>query len=312
VRLPGDVRTSVEATAHRGRLRTEFALRPARDGAAERLQGRLGTGGGALSIDTKRGDVALLRGPDRGAAPERVDSFNNGRTYLRTYDRPLDPNPNPDPSPRRDADPDPAPDPARDDDPVDVSGRNPTGERFDYVAPSAVRLRDAAQGQDSVPILRMLAAAAHEPTSEVDLVRDRARWALSLVVDGHLVEPLINVLENDSDWRRRAYAAWALGVAGAGRAGYPVALATKDAHWRVRMHAVYAVAELSGRTAVPWLVEALRDDVWQVRIGAAEQLAAVGDARSAASLREAMRIERHPAVRDAMESAARRLERGGT
>ncbi|HEX8213045.1 MAG TPA: M56 family metallopeptidase [Longimicrobium sp.] len=183
-----------------------------------------------------------------------------------------------------------------------------TGERVP-LAPGAreLALRNAgnASGADAAAIRRLRPALDRAPTSPVDLVQDRATWALTQVRGGELIRPLVSALGN-ADWRVRAYAAWALGVAGERRAVDALAGALRDPHWRVRANAASSLAQVPDARAVTALGSALGDSAWQVRAGAVEALAAIGDARAIAMLEPLLR-DPHMAVRGAAEPAIAHL-----
>jgi HEAT repeat protein/beta-lactamase regulating signal transducer with metallopeptidase domain len=183
-----------------------------------------------------------------------------------------------------------------------------TGERLP-LAPGAreLALRNAASasGADAAAIRRLRPALDRAPTSPVDLVQDRATWALTQVRGGELIRPLVSAL-GDADWRVRAYAAWALGVAGERRAVDALAGALRDPHWRVRANATSSLAQVPDPGAVTALGSVLGDPAWQVRAGAVEALAAIGDARAIAMLEPLLR-DPHMAVRGAAEPAIAHL-----
>jgi HEAT repeat protein/beta-lactamase regulating signal transducer with metallopeptidase domain len=192
--------------------------------------------------------------------------------------------------------------------PRETSHANPMGERIP-LAPGtrelALRNAGSASGADAAAIRRLRPALDRTPTSAVDLVQDRATWALTQVRGGELIRPLASAL-GDADWRVRAYAAWALGAAGERRAADALAAALRDPHWRVRANAASALAQVPDARAVSALGAALRDPAWQVRAGAAEALGAIGDARAIAMLEPLLR-DPHMAVRGAAEPAIAHL-----
>ncbi len=194
------------------------------------------------------------------------------------------------------------------DEPRETSQANPMGERVP-LAPGAreLALRNAgsASGADAAAIRRLRPALDRTPTSAVDLVRDRATWALTQVRGGELIRPLTSAL-GDADWRVRAYAAWALGAAGERRAVDALAGALRDPSWRVRANAASSLAQVPDARAVTALGSVLRDPAWQVRAGAIEALAAIGDARAIAMLEPLLR-DPHLAVRGAAEPAIAHL-----
>ena len=155
----------------------------------------------------------------------------------------------------------------------------------------------AAAGPDAALIATMQTLAAAQPRSEIDLVPDRARWALHQVRGGQLVAPLIEALRDD-DWRVRAYAAWALGVARDRRATAPLLPLLHDRVWRMRAMAAFALAEIADPTAHDAMLDALGDPAWQVRIEAVRYIRAMGIA-SDRDVLLAMRADRHVLVREA-------------
>ncbi|HEX8453468.1 MAG TPA: M56 family metallopeptidase [Longimicrobium sp.] len=183
-----------------------------------------------------------------------------------------------------------------------------TGERVP-LAPGAreLALRNAAgaSGADAAAIRRLRPALDRAATSPVDLVQDRATWALTQVRGGELIRPLVSAL-GDADWRVRAYAAWALGVAGERRAVDALAGALRDPNWRVRANAASSLAQVPDARAVTALGSVLGDPAWQVRAGAVDALAALGDARAIAMLEPLLR-DPHMAVRGAAEPAIAHL-----
>jgi HEAT repeat protein len=141
--------------------------------------------------------------------------------------------------------------------------------------------------------------AQREPRSPIDLVADRARWALGQADRGRLVEPLLAAL-HDGDWRVRAYAAWSLGHSGDARVTAPLAALLDDDVWRVRASAAAALRHMADPAASQAMRRALSDDAWQVRVEAVHYFAATGGSRV---LFETMRRDRHVAVRGAAEEA---------
>ncbi|HEX8320243.1 HEAT repeat domain-containing protein [Longimicrobium sp.] len=194
------------------------------------------------------------------------------------------------------------------DPPREISAGQPTGERLP-LAPGAreLALRNAgsASGADAAAIRRLRPALDHTPTSAMDLVRERATWALAQVRGGELIRPLVAAL-GDADWRVRAYAAWALGAAGERRGVNALAGALADPHWRVRANAASALAQVPDARAVTALGSVLRDPAWQVRAGAVEALGAIGDARAIAMVEPLLR-DPHVAVRGAAQPAIAHL-----
>jgi hypothetical protein len=157
----------------------------------------------------------------------------------------------------------------------------------------------AAAGPDAALIATMQTLAAKAPQSEIDLVPDRARWALHQVRGGTLVALLIEALRDD-DWRVRAYAAWALGVARDRRATSALLPLLHDRVWRMRAMAAFALAEIADPAAHEAMLEALGDPAWQVRIEAVHYISAMGIA-SDRDVLLAMRADRHVLVREAAQ-----------
>ena len=120
---------------------------------------------------------------------------------------------------------------------------------------------------DGTLIARLVDAAARESDRPYDLVPDRARWALSLVRDGRVIEPLINAL-HDRDWRVCAYAAWALSYSGDPRSVDALLPLLDHRVWRVRAMAAAALRSLGDPRARSEMAKALRDPAWQVRVEA--------------------------------------------
>jgi hypothetical protein len=161
-------------------------------------------------------------------------------------------------------------------------------------------------GRDSLAVRRFERQLDKEPLHEADLVRDRATWALALMADDQLINPLIAQL-SARDWRARAYAAWGLGIAGDTRATLPIRNALRDPVWRVRVHAAYAAGALRDAGAAPALIKLLKESRWQVRAAAAENLGLLGARAAIGALKDAATRDRHPAVQDAAETALRQL-----
>jgi len=173
----------------------------------------------------------------------------------------------------------------------------PQSERLPSVAVADVE----ATGPDAVFITFLLDAAARPPRDSIDYVPERARWALTKVRDGLLVEPLLEELQ-DRDWRVRAYAAWALGYSGDTRATAPLVAMLRDRRWRIRAMAAHALANLGDPAAEPAMLSAVDDEAWQVRTPVASYLGGRGTHRATL---EALRTDRHIMVRIAAEEALR-------
>ena len=166
------------------------------------------------------------------------------------------------------------------------------------VSPAA---RLALAGPDSILTSRMVAALAHTPQDEGDLVRERAAWTLSQARDGRLVDPLLEAL-GARDWRVQAYAAWALADARDPRAVPHLAPLVQHPVWRLRAMAAYALRELRDARSEDAMHAALTDAAWQVRLQAVEYFAALGGPGRSTRLRARL-DDRHVAVRLAAERA---------
>jgi hypothetical protein len=160
-----------------------------------------------------------------------------------------------------------------------------------------------ASGEDATLIVTMQSAAARPPRSKIDLVPDRARWALHQVRGGKLVQPLLDALHDD-DWRVRAYAAWSLGVARDTRATAPLVPLLSDRVWRMRAMAAFALAEIADPAAHAAMRAATSDPAWQVRCEAVRYLGALRDPADSEIVRELLG-DRHVVVRDAAAEAWR-------
>jgi len=325
VMAPSNASAMVQAQTGRGRVTSEFPLPTRNAGDGDTRVGRIGTGRGMLTVRTGRGNVELKRGPAGVVKPFRYEDAPSSSA---------DPKPNPNYDPDNDPNPDPAPDPNPNPNPASnpnpyplpswrgpgsgdlapsVSGGadNPTGEKVPFTAPTDLirRVSDAQiqSAPDRAAIVRLRdIAVTHNKQHAADLVKERSLWALSLVSNGRIVQPLANALSS-SDWRVRAYAAWALSHTGEHSAQAALGRAVTDEHWRVRMHAVYGL-ERSGPAAMTQLVDALRDPYWQVRIGAVDALTTIGNTRALQALRT-MRDDSHPLVREEVLQALNKLER---
>lgn len=159
-----------------------------------------------------------------------------------------------------------------------------------------------ARGEDAELIATMLALSVRPPRREIDFVAERARWALTRVEDGRLVEPLLASL-GDGDWRVRTYAAWSLGVAGDRRATQPLLAMLGEPIWRVRAMAATALADIADPAANDAILRAIDDSAWQVRMEVVRYLGAFGTRHHAAI--RAMLADRHSAVRAAAEDVLR-------
>jgi hypothetical protein len=130
----------------------------------------------------------------------------------------------------------------------DLLGDSVASPYSERVNPPAPRLVIEASGPDAALITLLNEAASRPPRGSIDFVPERARWALTQVRDGKLVEPMIDALD-DSDWRIRAYAAWTLGHSGDRRATGPLTMLLDDSIWRVRAMAAHALANLGDPAA---------------------------------------------------------------
>ena len=164
----------------------------------------------------------------------------------------------------------------------------------------------AADAPDAAFIGALLVAASRESSGEHDLVPDRARWALSLVHDGSIVEPLTRELLN-SDWRVRAYATWALGASGDARAVDSLLPLLNDAVWRVRATAAASLREIGNVRVTSAMEKALADPAWQVRAEAVAFLGEIGNDAFAPQI-EVLTRDIHIAVRLAADEALANLE----
>jgi beta-lactamase regulating signal transducer with metallopeptidase domain len=166
------------------------------------------------------------------------------------------------------------------------------------------RSREAAAGPDSALVQVLRRALNRISRGPGDLVRERSIWALSLVEQGHLVEPLIRRL-TDRDWRVICYAAWTLAQARDRRAVTPLIDLLESANWRVRAMASFALAAIGDPRSQAAMRDALRDEAWQVRINAVEFVGLFDDRESKAAVVAGLK-DRHSAVRGAAELALRR------
>jgi hypothetical protein len=159
---------------------------------------------------------------------------------------------------------------------------------------------------DRALIAELRNAAARDAQSPYDLVPDRARWALSLVRDGKLIEPMIEAL-GDADWRVCGYAAWTLAVSGDPRAIEPLIPLLDHSVWRVRAVAAYALGRSGDLRAATAMEKALDDPAWQVRVEAVAYFGALRDDDFLSRI-EPLRNDPHIAVRLAADEALNRLQ----
>lgn len=155
-------------------------------------------------------------------------------------------------------------------------------------------------GRDAELIAILRREAARPPSTRIDLVPERARWALSIARDGAVIEPALAAL-SDRDWRVRTYAAWTLGIARTPLATKPIAALLREDNWRVRAMAMTALAEIADPRAAKAIRPMLDDPAWQVRAEAVRYFSTIGER----SPIEPMLEDRHVAVRAAAEEALR-------
>jgi beta-lactamase regulating signal transducer with metallopeptidase domain len=154
---------------------------------------------------------------------------------------------------------------------------------------------------DGALITKLRGAAAREPEGPGDLVPDRARWALSQVGGGRIIEPVIEALQHP-DWRVRGYAAWALAVSGDPRGVEPLLPLLDHPVWRLRAMAAYALRAIGDPSAAQAMTGGLKDPSWQVRIEAVAFLGALRDPSFRGRI-EPLRNDPHLAVRLAADEA---------
>jgi HEAT repeat protein len=155
--------------------------------------------------------------------------------------------------------------------------------------------------REALAFARLREGARHEKQHEMDLVRDRVVWALSIAADDEVVAPLVAQLASP-DWRVRSYAAWCLGVVGPADAGAELTAALADPVWRVRAMAATALAALGDRRATEDMRRLLEDPHWQVRLPAVQYLGRIGTPETLAAVRGRL-DDPHVAVRSAAQSA---------
>jgi hypothetical protein len=155
-------------------------------------------------------------------------------------------------------------------------------------------------GRDAELIAILRHEASRAPRSRIDLVPERARWALAHARHGAVIEPALEAL-TDADWRIRTYAAWTLGIARTTRATDGLIRLQSESNWRVRAMAATALAEIADPRAAAAMRGALDDPAWQVRAEAVRYFGAIG---RGADIKE-MTNDRHIAVRAAAEEALR-------
>ena len=305
VLAPSDASMMIEAETNLGSVRSEFPGEVKPFGSGQQLFATTGARRGMLTLRTGRGDVALRRGAKAVAELSDMPMSSVGSPLTS-----VDPKPNPNPEVEYNPDPNPNPDVEGED--AQLSGDDPTGERVPVTTPEGFvgRFSDATiRGWADARAIGRLRdiAAAHVKQHPADLVRERSEWALTLVRNGEIVVPLRDALA-DSDWRVRAYAAWALGETWDPRAADILTASLRDSHWRVRMHAASGLERIGNARAVDPLITALADNYWQVRISAVDALAAIGDRRALTPLRATAEHDSRWIVRDQARNALGRIK----
>jgi len=311
---PSDAGMVVEARTSNGTVRSDFPgeIRPFKSG--QHSFAKVGGGGGPLTLFTENGYVELKRGRPASGSTSSMETSR------------VDPKPNPNPDPAYD--PNPNEDPRDNPDPnlnpdietnietktetnIETDDENPTGERVVFSIPDGMlsrlspdRMRTAPDAK-AIERLRAI-AVTHVKQHSADLVKERSLWALTLVRDGRIVEPLRAAMSN-ADWKVRAYAAWALSEANDPRGQDRLIAALGDSHWRVRMHAAGGLQRLGGPRAIDPLINVLTDDYWQVRISAVDALARIGDRRAIPSLTAVANNDAREMVREEARSALQRI-----
>jgi hypothetical protein len=190
--------------------------------------------------------------------------------------------------------PDPEPDTISD------SVTNPLSERS-RPAVASTPLPRALAGPDSLLARRLWDAARVPPRHAIDLVPERAAWALTRERDGRLIDPLIESL-GSRNWRITAYAAWALGISRDPRAVSALLPFMDHAVWRVRAMTAFALQEIGDPRAQEVMDRALTDPAWQVRSQAVRYIASSGSPGLVEKLTPLL-SDRHIAVRLAAEQA---------
>ncbi len=180
---------------------------------------------------------------------------------------------------------------------------DPRSEIVPFQGPKAALLTEdeIRRSADGEAIRRLQAGAAHTKTSEGDLVRERAEWALTQVRDGEIVHPLLRLLESE-DWRVQCYAAWSLGVAGDRRAVHPIARLLDHPVWRVRAQALGSLLDLAAELPAERLDRLAADPAWQVRIEVVDYLQRHPGAAASALLRT-MANDPHGGTRSMVQAA---------
>jgi HEAT repeat protein len=173
-----------------------------------------------------------------------------------------------------------------------------TREQEEAALRRSFRPRDAREER---AFARLREAAGHEKQHAMDLVRERALWALSVAQVDRVIDPLVAALA-DSDWRVRAYAAWSLALVGAPEAREALTACLEDPVWRVRSEAACALAALGDARSLAPMLRRLDDPAWQVRMPVVEYLGRIGTPEARATARRRL-ADPHVAVRTAAESA---------
>jgi len=144
---------------------------------------------------------------------------------------------------------------------------------------------------------RLLEGTRHEKQHSMDLIRERAVWALSVAREDEVMRPLVEALDN-ADWRVRSYAAWCLGVVGAADAREELTTMVRDPVWRVRAMAAATLAGLADPRSAEDMLPLTADPAWQVRWAAVDYLARVRTPEALAAVRTRLN-DPHVAVRSA-------------
>lgn len=183
----------------------------------------------------------------------------------------------------------------------DLSGdtlATPASERVPTRGTDVPQLSSALLSGPDSSLARVLLAEARRPAKdEVDLVPERARWALAQARGGELVVPLLRQLRS-GDWRVQAYAAWALGHSADARTVPLLLDVSESTNWRLRTMTIFSLDRLGDPRAMGRMLRALRDPAWQVRVGAVGFVGRVGGAEGRVHITP-MLSDRHPVVRAA-------------
>ncbi len=145
-------------------------------------------------------------------------------------------------------------------------------------------------------------AARHVKQHDLDFIRERGVWALSVARENEVIAPLIEALSS-ADWRERAAAAWCLDVTGAaGDAREGLIANLRDPVWRVRAMAATALVRTADPRATDAMLPLLDDAAWQVRLPVVQFLAREGSSAAMEAVRT-RRNDPHVAVRSAARAA---------